>query len=159
MNTSVISPLSMHRVEDHPVGLGSRALLSISAERSVRADRQRILRALTLPEYMETWFCVPGVRPGRTSVSLLEDSFLISCFCTERSTFHILCNYKVCRRGKLIFTWSRGNGIASGLVTIRLLGDFGRTTVQVTHSGLHHSEANWHQELWENSLEKLSSLF
>ena len=159
MNTSVIPPPPMHKVEDYPAVLRTEKPLSISAERSVRADRQRILRALTLPEYIETWLAVPGVRPGHTSVSLLEDSFLISCFCIERSTFHILCNYKVCRRGKLIFSWSRGNDLPPGLVTIRLLGDFGRTTVQVTHSGLCQAEADWHQELWENSLEKLSSLF
>ncbi len=45
-------------------------------------------------------------------------------------------------------------------VKIRLDGDFERTTLTLTHRGLHSEEdRHWHAQLWERSLQKLSSLF
>jgi hypothetical protein len=38
----------------------------INATRSVNADRQRVFHALTVPEYIETWFSAPGALAGRT---------------------------------------------------------------------------------------------
>jgi hypothetical protein len=45
------------------------------------------------------------------------------------------------------------------VVKIRLQGDFGRTTVHLTHVGLSESEQSWYSQLWEASLERLAGLF
>jgi uncharacterized protein YndB with AHSA1/START domain len=129
--------------------------------RSVSADRQRIFHALTVPEYIETWFSAPGALISRTVVRRKDDFFSITCFCAEREHFRILCSFRVCRRRKLLFTWRHQNPLdrSSSLVKIRLEGDFGRTAVYVTHVGLELSDLQWHQELWEASLEKMCKLF
>jgi hypothetical protein len=51
------------------------------------------------------------------------------------------------------------SGATRSIVKIRLLGDFGRTTVHVTHVGVTTSNQHWHRGLWESSLKKLGRLF
>lgn len=134
---------------------------SISTMTSVHADRHRIFQALTVPEYIETWFSVPGETAGHIDVFVREDFFSINVLSTKPQRLRILCSYKVCRRSKLLFTWEHNalSETAPSLVNIRLLGDFGRTTVRVTHCGLSPSDHQWHLELWQLSLAKLRKLF
>jgi len=134
---------------------------SISAMISVNADRHRIYQALTVPEYIEAWFSAPGAIAGRTEVSGGENSFSISYWCAHHKQFRILCSYRVCRRSKLVFAWQHFTlpEVTSSMVKIRLLGDFGRTTVHVTHVGLTPSEQQWHECLWAVSLGRLRKLF
>jgi uncharacterized protein YndB with AHSA1/START domain len=138
---------------EHPFG--------ISATTSVNADRNRIYQALTVPEYIEAWFSVPCAIAGRTGVFAGEDSFSISYWCTQHEQRRILCSYQVRRRSKLVLTWQHFTPAeaTSSMVKIRLLGDFGRTTVHVTHVGLALSDQQWHEGLWSSSLQKLSKLF
>jgi uncharacterized protein YndB with AHSA1/START domain len=133
----------------------------ITAMRSVSADRQRVFYALTLPEYIETWFSAPGTLIGRTVVSRWDDLFSITYSCVESGEFRILCSYKVCRRSKLLFTRRHVSVLkgTSSWVNVQMDGAFGRTTIDLTHSGLELSDRQWHQELWESSLEKMSKLF
>jgi len=135
--------------------------LSISVMASVKADRHRIYQALTVPEYIEAWLLAPGAIEGSTEVFAGADFFSIGYSCMQGERFRILCLYKVCRRGKLLFTWEHNalSGAASSMVKIRLLGDFERTTVLVTHVGLSLSDQQWHEDLWKSSLEKLGKLF
>jgi uncharacterized protein YndB with AHSA1/START domain len=133
----------------------------VSTVTSVRADRHRIFQALTVPEYIEAWFSAPDAIEGSTKVFAQENSFSISYAHRDCGCIKIFCSYKVRRRGKLLFSWER-NGIsegASSMVNIRLLGDFGRTTVHVIHGGLAQSEQQWHEDLWESSIRKFSKLF
>ena len=129
--------------------------------RHVNADRQRVFHALTVPEYIETWFSAPEALIGRTVVCRRGDFFSISYSCAESEQLRILCSYKVCRRSKMLFTWRRDIALdrCSSLVKIRLEGDFGRTAVHVTHLGLEPSDWQWHQDLWESSLQKMCKLF
>jgi uncharacterized protein YndB with AHSA1/START domain len=133
----------------------------VTAMRSVHADRQRVFHALTLPEYIETWFSAPGTLIGRTVVHRRDDFFSISYCCAESGQFKIHCSYKVCRRSKLLFTWRHDSAFkrSSSTVKIRMDGDFGSTIIQVTHLGLELSDRPWHQELWNASLEKIDKLF
>jgi uncharacterized protein YndB with AHSA1/START domain len=135
--------------------------LSISVTASVNADRHRIFQALTVPEYIEAWFSAPGAIEGRTEVFALADFLSISYSCARGERFTILSSYKVCRRNKLLLTWERisPSGAEPSMVKIRLLGDFGRTTVHVTHVGVTSSDQQWHRDLWESSLRKLGKLF
>jgi len=133
---------------------------SIGATASVNADRHRIYQALTVPEYIEAWFSAPGAIAGHTAVSTGENSFSIH-WSTPEDRFRIFCSYQVRRRSKLIFTWQPFtlHETTSSMVRIRLLGDFGRTTVQVTHIGLTPSDEQWYKDLWALSLTQLSRLF
>jgi uncharacterized protein YndB with AHSA1/START domain len=135
--------------------------LTISVVASVNADRHRIFQALTVPEYIEAWFSPPGAIEGRTEVFAGADFFLASYICAEGKASRILCSYKVCRRGKLLFTWEHNafSEATPSMVKIRMLGDFGRTTVHVTHAGVALSDQKWHEKLWESSLGKLAKLF
>ena len=135
--------------------------LSISIAASVNADRHRIYQALTVPEYIEAWFSAPGAIEGGTEVFAGEGFFSISYSFTQGERFRILCSYKVCRRSKLLFTWEHNafSEAASSMVKIRLLGDFGRTTVLVTHVGVARSDQQWYEDLWESSLSRLGKLF
>ncbi len=135
--------------------------LSISVMASVKADRHRIYQALTVPEYIEAWFSAPEAIAGSTEVFAKGDFFSINYSCTQGERFRILCSYKVCRRGKLLFSWEHNalSEAAPSMVKIRLLGDFERTTVQVRHVGLTLSDQEWHENLWRSSLRKLGKLF
>ena len=135
--------------------------LSISAMTSVNADRNRIFQALTVPEYIEAWFSAPEAIGGRTEVFAAADFLSISYSCSRGERVTILCSYKVCRRNKLVLTWEKIKffGAIPSLVKIRLLGDFGRTTVHVTHVGVTPSDQQWHKALWETSLGRLAKLF
>jgi len=132
----------------------------ISVMNSMNADRQRIFQAVTVPEYIETWLSPPGALDG-TTVFASEDSLSITYRGAENERSRIFCQYRAVRRSKLLFTWrnvSTSDGPAS-LVKVRLLGDFGRTTVHVTHVGLSSLEREWHQDLWTASLQRLRNLF
>jgi uncharacterized protein YndB with AHSA1/START domain len=135
--------------------------VEVSVRRSVNADRSRLFQALTLPEYIEAWFVVPDAVPGSTSVAMGPGCFVVRYRLVDGSEELFVGSYKLLRRGKVQFAWTRQSlpDASSSLVKIRLEGDFGRTTVHVTHVGLDEAEQPHYRMLWEASLEKLASLF
>jgi len=161
MSTSAFAGSSIRAEREWKRSAPPTQLCSVSTKTSVGADRHRIFQALTVAEYIEAWFSVPGGVADHIHVFTREDFFSINISSTQRQHIGILCSYKVCRRSKLLFTWAHNalSETALSLVNIRLLGDFGRTTVQVTHSGLAPSDQPWHLELWQLSLAKLRKLF
>ena len=161
MSTNPVAGSSVHTIREWKRCLPTEHLVGISAMTSVNADRNRIYQALTIPEYIEAWFSVPCSTAGRSGAIGAEDFFSINYGCTLHTYCRILCSYKVRRRSKLVFTWqhSAPAEATSSLVKIRLLGDFGRTTVHVTHVGLTLSDEQWHEDLWTSSLLRLNKLF
>src|SRR3569833_1959158 len=129
--------------------------------RSVNADRSRIFRALTLAEYMDAWFVAPGSVSGSTAVVMGPNCFLVSYKLLDGGEERFIGTYKVLRRGKVQFAWRRDSfqETTLSLVKIRLQGDFGRTTVQLTHVGLEVPEQAHYRALWSASLERLATLF
>src|ERR1700739_876916 len=104
-------------------------------------------------------------RPGHSQVSRKyvpeRISFRSATRARRSARCRILCSYKVRRRNKLLFTWKH-NAFSEtpwSMVRIRLLGDFERTKVHVTHVGLTLRNQQWHQDLWESSLGNLGKLF
>lgn len=126
------------------------------------ADRSRILRALTVPEYMEAWLCMPGDTMPSVAASRTADGYRIRRYGHGGLETDISGSYQTFRRGKLLFTWQRkaaGAGPMS-LVLIRLYGEFARTRLCLYHVGLGSAEERaWHLEMWKGSLDKLSALF
>ena len=161
MSTTTYSPDQVSTLREWGSCFDSEKLHGVSASRSVRADRARIFQALTVPEYIETWFSAPGSIPGYTRVFGGDGSFSICGLAEDGSRFKIACTYRTNRRSKLIFTWQQEQLVQAtpSLVRIRLQGDFERTTVDVAHTGITALERRWCQEMWEASLERLSRLF
>lgn len=144
-----------------PVLMQCETAQAVCATRSIRADRSRLFMALTVPEYVEAWFSIPGAAPGYTRVLGTGGGFSIRGIREENAWLRLTCTYKVCRRSKLIFTLMHAisGDMNSSLVRIRLQGDFDRTTVHVTHDGLSPIDQPWWQSVWEVSLENLGRLF
>jgi uncharacterized protein YndB with AHSA1/START domain len=161
MSTNEFVEQSMHVINRRSRQLPLKPGFSIAVMRRVNADRQRVFHALTVPEYIETWFSVPGSLIGRTFVWRRDELVSISYSCRENEESRIVCSYRVCRKRKLLFTWRHSHALerAPSWVRIRLEGEFRRTAVHVTQFGLELSDRQWHQELWEASLEKMCKLF
>jgi uncharacterized protein YndB with AHSA1/START domain len=161
MSTSTFDPSQAAAIGPWAGCFPAEKLYTVSSSRSVRADRARIFQAITVPEYMEAWFSAPGSIPGYTRVLGGDRSFSVFGPTDDGARFRISCTYRVYRRSKLVFSWEQ-NSLAEAtpsIVKIRLLGDFERTTVDVTHTGISELERQWCELLWEASLEKLSRLF
>lgn len=130
---------------------------------SVNAERHRLYQALTMAEYMEAWVRLPGAYGDQeVSATCAAESYRIVGRSCDGAEITIAGIYRVSRRSKIIFTWKRGSAPTSSpsLVTIRLLGDFARTTLYLAHSGLaSKTEFAWHREFWEGSLGRLCCLF
>jgi uncharacterized protein YndB with AHSA1/START domain len=170
--TQVVFPMSAHVLtQQRSLNTGIRSddrshflhPWHIAMTVSVNAERHRVFQALTLPEYIETWIRVPGIRGDQqVTVTCAQETYRISCCGFDASEVCITGAYRVSRRSKMIFTWRNGTvpNTSPSLVTIRLVGDFARTTMRLSHSGLaSKAEYLWHRALWENSMGRLCSLF
>lgn len=133
----------------------------LSAVISIHAERQRVFQAITLPEYLEAWLTGPGALPGSAVVTAGQNSFWICCAGAKDEHFRIFGSYKACKRSRLLLDWKyeEPSAVSISLVSIRLLGDFERTTLELVHLGLPEFLISWHRELWDASLANLSRLF
>jgi uncharacterized protein YndB with AHSA1/START domain len=138
-------------------------LWNVESTVSVAADKVRIFQALTVPEYIETWLAVPGPNPQLLhAFSPAPNEYRIDYRASDGWAQRISGHYRALRRSKLIFTWTKDGWprSQSSLVWLRLIGDFSRTIVSVHHIALPSKEEQvWHQQLWDSSLKRLSSLF
>jgi len=146
---------------ERPQSINHDASLSFSV--SLNADRRRIFQVLTISEYMETWLSIPGCHHDR-SIYVVSDptGFHVQYFDERLGPSGLVGSYQTFRTSKTNILWSRtGNRESStSFVKIRLNGDFERTTLCLSHSGLNSAaELDWHAQLWAQSLEKLGSLF
>ena len=148
---------------DWQVGQRFNSDSQIAFNMTVNADKLRIFQALTIPEYMEAWLCLPGGVPGRRAFALrTPNGFRIVNSGACDAKIQIAGSYQVCRRNKMIVIWtkeSQAEGLSS-LVSIRLYGEFSQTAFCLFHTGLSSvTEYRWHSEFWEVSLQRLRSLF
>jgi uncharacterized protein YndB with AHSA1/START domain len=132
-------------------------------EYSLAADTRRIFNALTVPEYIEAWICVPGFHPDCQNVTCsVAHGFQIEHRCDSGAITRITGTYCSFLKRKLSFSW-RSAGASGGeesLVDIRLRGDFERSILRLRHRGFKSEEEfNWHAALWSASIARLSRLF
>ena len=144
-----------------PQQVSSESSLSFTV--SLNADRRRIFHILTISEYMETWLQIPG-RTKESPIHVASDpnGFHVEYLDEKGNWTALVGAYQTYRTNKTNILWRKAGVRESDLsyVKIRLNGDFERTTLSLTHSGLNSAEdRHWHARLWEHSLEKLSSLF
>lgn len=159
MQTNALGSQPGSAIRDRSGGLlADRCPLHLAE--SLPAERQRVFYALTVPEYMEAWLAIPGAPRGRAAVTKDKEGLSICCL-GEDTDYTIQCTYRVCNRSKLLFDWKHHANFStsSSLVTIRLMGEFERTNLELIHFGLKHSLHGWHRKFWEVSLAQLSRLF
>ena len=130
---------------------------------SLNADRRRVFHVLTISEYMETWLQVPN-RHHQAPIHVTSDQsgVHVSYFDNAGAPSSLVGAYQTFRTAKTSFLWRKTSDpeLEPTMVKVRLDGDFGRTTLTLTHLGLKSELAlDWHTQLWEQSLLKLSSLF
>ncbi len=163
MSANVIEPLSPlnFNIQNGAGSVDQGPFIAMTI--SVNADRHRIFQVLTVAEYMETWLTLPDQsRDSQLVINCNESSFRIDCRKQQQIDLSITGSFLTYRRSKLTFTWTKPGMSEPGnsLVLIRLHGDFERTTLCLTHSGLGSGfERLWHYEMWKRSLDKPGSLF
>ncbi len=137
-------------------------LRSIVVTVNINTIARRIFEALTVPEYQETWLSMPGQDDtSYIAATRIGQVYRLNRHGHSGIDVSIVGAYHVFRRNKLRFTWQKV-GVSSTsetLVQIRLLGDFGRTSVHLIHTGLFSAEEyQWHLAMWTASLHKLTTL-
>lgn len=142
---------------------GTDGFRSLCTEVSIRADARRLFYALTNPEYLEAWICIPGHQSGcSTTVVRSDRDYAIEHFCQGRPSVSITGSYRVCQRRNVEFTW-RVDGdvcVAETQVDIRLRGDFDKTILTLRHHGFSGSfDVAWHRSLWDLSIARLVALY
>ena len=135
---------------------------TVNVECSVAADIQRIFYALTVPEYIETWFCVPGCSADCRNVTChVAQGFQIDHHCNPGAT-RITGTYHSFLTRKLSFSWKLPcmSSSQESRVDIRLYGDFQKSVLKLRHFGLaSEEEFKWHLALWSASVDRLCKLF
>ena len=141
----------------------ARSNWSVNIECRLAADTRRIFNALTVPEYMETWICLPDAPPDcRVQVSGSANGFQIEDPRASGTATRITGSYLSFLTRKLSFSWSFGSTASNMLSTvdIRLCGDFDKSVLRLRHRGfdLEH-DVKWHAALWFASVTRLARLF
>ncbi len=168
MNNSVAFPDTLRQ---QPRELGKRLISceptlpswTVNLECRLAADTGRIFHALTIPEYMEAWICVPSYHLECHIVTCpVAHGFQIEHHCKSGTTTRITGRYLAFLKRKLSFSWSRAGALGSwnSIVDIRLCGDFDKSILRLRHCGLASEEDfNWHSTLWSASIDRLRRLF
>ncbi len=164
---TLLPPPSSFRHSHKSVNRSNTREREIAMRATLKADKRRIFDALTLPEYMETWLCLPCSHVDcRTTASQTGSRFCFDHYVAGALDLTITGCYQMCRRGKMSFTWQKTEAhpqsehSSESIVQIRLYGEFASSALSLTHTG-HFSpdEYRWHCDMWQLSLNKLQSLF
>jgi len=135
---------------------------SIFMSKVVHADAQRISQALTVPEYLEAWVCMPEQQPGSVLIaSEAENGFRLDHWRAGNVIASISSSYLFCHLRKLRFAWKNASPRSDegSVVDFRIRGNFGSSILELSHTRLaSHEEYLWHRRLWQLSLDKLTCL-
>lgn len=129
----------------------------------VQAEVRRIAQALTLPEYLEAWICLPG-RSGEPSLvaSQNRNGYRLDGYSDGRVVVRIITSYCFRHQRKMRLLWRRVCDLnySESIVDFRIRGNFSASVLELNHIGFDSAgEYLWSQELWHASLAKLGSLF
>jgi hypothetical protein len=135
---------------------------SVVASIAVHADPRRIHQALTLPEYLETWICLPDRLPDSSLAAFGEANGFRLVHSAEGRIVTSIAAYFLSRRLRALrLHWRKSCApfCAGGLVDFRIREHSVGCVVEVRHAALASAEEFlWHQRLWRSSLQKLASL-
>jgi len=137
--------------------------LDVAIQTSIHADGRSIFHALTMPEYIEVWMCLP-VADARSRVSVLRvsQSYRIDFYRLGELDTSITGLFKICQPDKLVLTWRKFGVLddAQSVVNIHIQEGSAQSSVKLRHVGLlSFEESRWHWQMWNNSVKKLTGLF
>ena len=136
--------------------------LEIFASVEIQAEVQRILYALSTPEYMEAWLQLPGAdRIQCHSEQRSFDRFRIDMFSSNTMILSVHGRCLLSKPNRVTYLWEKNCvGLRPrSLVEISLLGGPNRCTLKLEHRGLsNEGDREWHSMMWQLSLNKLSIL-
>jgi uncharacterized protein YndB with AHSA1/START domain len=126
---------------------------------TIQAEWGRILTALTVPEFMDTWLTMPGTErleclPERNS----PGNFRIDIFSGETYAKSIRVSCTRTKPDEISYLWDKASNenTAKSLVKMRLRGGPRRCSLHLTHHGLWgYEEYKWYSTMWQKSLDKL----
>jgi hypothetical protein len=137
-------------------------LHSLSSAIHLLGDTHRIFQAITIPEFLEAWICIPcNEQNCRSRVELVGESLAVRHICPSGRKVSIFLDFIVRRRRRLLISWRTDSFSSSppSQVTIHLCGAFEKTLLSLHHTGFRsEDEKAWHHALWTSSLEKLNRL-
>jgi uncharacterized protein YndB with AHSA1/START domain len=140
----------------------SRAHSDVRVSMTIQAEWRRILNALAVPEYIDTWMTMPGVerlecRPEQDHSGDFRIDFLIAG--APPKTIFGSCIRT--RPDEISYLWEKvlSDSTARSLVKMRLRRGPRRCTLHLTHQGLWgQMECEWYSAMWQRSLDKLRAL-
>jgi hypothetical protein len=136
--------------------------LEIFASVAIQAEVQRILYALSTPEYMEAWLQLPGAdRIECHSEQRSFDRFRIDMFSSNTMIPSVYGSCLLSKPNRVTYLWEKNcAGLRSrSLVELNLLGGPNRCTLKLKHRGLpNEQDREWHSTMWQLSLNKLRIL-
>jgi hypothetical protein len=136
---------------------------NIAKRITVETDANRLFQALTRPEYLEAWVTLPNDNDNCYLVAWTQpESFRLDHYCNGRRDLIIHGGYRLCRRRKMLFTWRLSGDLAGSesLVYIGLHGNFTSTILEIHHRRIASvPDYEWQQEMWNESLQRLTKLF
>jgi uncharacterized protein YndB with AHSA1/START domain len=134
----------------------------VFASVEIEAEVQRILYALSTPEYMEAWLQLPGAeRVECHSERRSFDRFRIDMFLSDKRSASIYGSCLVSRPKRVTYLWNKERvGISyRSVVEIHILAGPSRCGLKLKHRGLSNAEdREWHSTMWQQSLNKLRLL-
>jgi hypothetical protein len=134
--------------------------IALSVE--VDADARRISQALTEPEYLEAWICMPD-HTGNSQIvaSKREDGYRLDQIRAGCFVASFIGSFLFCHQRKMRLSWRdvADPGMTESLVDFRIRGNFASSIIELRHTALPSPrEFFWHQQLWGVSLDRLATI-
>ena len=137
--------------------------VAIFASVAIQAEIQRLLYALSTPEYMEAWLQLPGAERVECHAEERSfDRFRIDMFSANTRLPSIYGSCLLSKPNRVTYLWEKTCVAGSrprSLVEMALLGSPKCCTLRLKHLGLPNGQdQEWHSTMWQLSLNKLRLL-
>lgn len=138
-------------------------LSSLSLNKRIAADRQRVWDAWTQPERLKDWACPYPTASVDADIDLQIGGAYEIRMGTENGPYTAYGTYKeIDPPSRLVYTWDwreEEHQVGETIVTVEFAEVDGGTEVRLTHEGFPSSEAkDAHVEGWEGCLGRLEAL-
>lgn len=137
---------------------------SLRLTRVVKADRDRVFEAWTVPDHLRRWACPEGSQVEDAYVDLTEGGrYRIRMRGPEGQVHTAFGVYReIDRPNKLVYTWDweeKDHQVGETLVTVEFNDLGGSTEVVLTHELFPNAEAmKAHSEGWNSCLDRFERL-
>jgi uncharacterized protein YndB with AHSA1/START domain len=159
MSDSHLNTLSSPRTIAILAGLEER---EVTLSSRIQADRSRVFYALSIPEYIETWFQLPPHDELRFVFRQpTQQTFGIDLYRAEELHARVQGSCSTMSSSQIRYSWKikSGTRITDTVADIQLLSALGGCTLTLKHRGFRDPhESDWYGKVWRQSLESLCRL-